>query len=292
MAIPKVFPIQARWFLLLLFLPWFWDPMQLAFDIYIVSKVANTYPNGIIPDYIFDFSYYFFNAARMIALAVLLALITRTSLLSFCSLFKSQMVMPSIEITAFTFVASGALIYLTFYPLAFVIPSFIEYWFINTPPIVYVTDGTLLFWPNILSFISLCVLTPITEELVFRGILLQRWGSKYNSKVAIILSSAIFASLHTDPLGAFLFGVLMCYLTICSKGILLPIFCHALYNASVWGISFTEHFFDPYFTYTLTDFKGDWLYGIAYVVITLVWGLRLQAKLPKMNTWKIPVLYR
>ena len=111
----------------------------------------------------------------------LLALLTRTSLRSFFSPFNTKLVAPSLEITLFTFFASAALIYLTFYPLAFVVPDFVDFWYIQLPPIVYVQDGRFLFWPNVLSFVSLAVLAPVTEELVFRGLLLQRWGSKYNS---------------------------------------------------------------------------------------------------------------
>ena len=153
-------------------------------------------------------------------------------------------------------------------------------------------DGGFLFWPNVLSFVSLAVLAPVTEELVFRGLLLQRWGSKYNSKIAILLSSAVFASMHTDPLGAFVFGVLMCYLAIRSRGILLPMICHSLYNSFVWLISFVEHAIDPHTLYTLADFQNEWGYGIGYIVISVVWAIRLQARIPKIETWKIPVLYR
>ena len=266
--------------------------MQLAFDIYLVSKLVSVYSVSDIPDYVYDFSFYYFNAARTIFVVALLALMTRTPLTPFFSSFSTKLLIPSLEITYYTFFVSGALIYLTFYPLAFVIPNFVDFWYIQLPPIIYVQDGGFLFWPNVLSFLSLVVLAPLTEELVFRGILLQRWGSKYSSKIAILLSSAIFASLHTDPLGAFVFGVFMCYLTIRSRGILLPMICHSLYNLFVWGISFVEHAIDPYTSYTLADFKGDWVYGIAFIVISVVWGVRIQARTPKVDTWKIPVLYR
>ena len=89
----KVFPIQARWFLLLWFVPYFFDPMQLMFDIYLAAKLAGTiYPSGNIPDYVFDFSYYYFNAARTMTVIVLLALITRTSLTRFISPFDTKTV--------------------------------------------------------------------------------------------------------------------------------------------------------------------------------------------------------
>lgn len=277
---------------MLWFIPMFWDPMQLILDNYLVSKFANVYPESDIPDYVYDFSFYYFNSVRTIFVIGLLALITRTRLTPLFAPFNIRLVIPSLEITLYTFFASSALVYLTFFPMAFVVPNFVEFWFINAPPLVHMLDGKYLFWPNILSFLSLTVLAPVTEELVFRGILLQRWGSKYNSRVAILLSSAVFASLHTDPLGAFLFGVLMCYLAICSKGILLPILCHSLYNALVWFISFFEHAVDPYAVYTLAEFQGEWMHAIVFILIGVAWGVRLQAKIPKMEVWRIPVLYK
>ena len=266
--------------------------MQLIFDIYMVSKWVSIFPESDVPIYMYDFSYYYFNAARTILVVVLLTLFTRTSLKPFYLPFNTKLLAPSLEITLFTYFASGALIYLTFFPLAFAIPNFVDFWFIQLPPIVYVQDGTFLFWPIVLSFVSLAVLAPLTEELVFRGLLLQRWGSKYNSKIAILLSSAVFASMHTDPFGAFLFGVLMCYLAIRSRGILLPMVCHSLYNSFVWLISFVEHAVDPHITFTLADFKSEWGYGVGFMVISVVWAVRLQARIPNIETWKIPRLYR
>ena len=266
--------------------------MQLMVDIYLVSKWVSFYREDDIPYYFFDFSFYYFSAARTIFVIAVLALLTRTSLKPLLAPFNSKQLIPSLEITFFTYFLSGSLIYLTFYPMAFAIPNFVESWFINLPPLTHVQDGSFLFWPNVLSFVSLAVLAPVIEELVFRGILLQRWGTKYNSKVAILLSSAIFASMHTDPFGAFIFGLLMSYLAIRSKGILLPIICHSLYNTFVWLISFIVHVVDPSHFPTLDKFQSEWGYGVGYIVITVIWAFRLQPKIPKLETWKIPVLYK
>ena len=287
----KLFPIQARWFLLLWLIPLIWDPTQRLFDAYLVEKILANSVDGVIPDYFFDLSFYYQNSAREIILIVFCALVTRTSLGRFVSPFDKKMLAPSLEITLFTFFASSALIYITFYPLSFVAPNFIQFWFIDLPPIVYSVEGALPFWPNALSLFSLAVLAPLTEEFIFRGIFLQRWGSKHGSKTAILLSSAIFAYLHSDPFGAFLFALLMCYLTIRSGGILLPIVCHALYNAGIWCLALIEQLIEPGFIYTLADFQSEWPYAIAFIIISIIWAVRLHAKIPAIDKWKIPVLY-
>jgi len=292
----KVFPIQARWFLLLWFVPQIFDPSQLIVDIYLIEKFyTELFYNDetyLIPDYFFDLSFYFYNAARTLLILAFFFLLTRSSIRPFCNPFKPKLLAPSLEITAFTYFASGALIYLCFYPLSLFAPEFVQFWLIELPDIIHRVDGELPFWPNFLSLISLSILAPITEEFVFRGVLLQRWGSKYNSSIAILLSSAIFACLHTDPLGAFVFAVLMCYLTLRSGSILLPILCHSLYNGSIWLLDLLYEIAKPNAPiYSMDDFHSEWPWAILFCMISILWAVRLRALLPAFSTWKIPMLY-
>lgn len=292
----RQFPIQARWFLLLWFVPQIYDPSQLMVDLYLADKffpeLLYSDESYLIPEYFFEFSYRFYNAARILVVLAFCFLITRTSASPFFRPFKTQLLVPGVEVTAFTYFASAALVYLCFYPLSLLTPEFVHFWLIELPDIIHRVDGELTFWPNFLSLICLSVLAPITEEVIFRGVLLQRWGSKYNSAVAILLSSAIFASLHTDPFGAFIFAMLMCLLTIRSGSIVLPILCHSLYNGSIWLLELLYEIVDPQAPrYSMADFHSEWPWAILFCMISIFWAVRLKALLPAFSDWKIPALY-
>ncbi|MBD0268325.1 MAG: CPBP family intramembrane metalloprotease, partial [Cyanobacteria bacterium Co-bin8] len=62
---------------------------------------------------------------------------------------------------------------------------------------------------NLLMLFSAIVVAPITEEFLFRGILLHRWGLKWGIRPAIVLTSIFFGVLHSNLIGLFVFGVIM-----------------------------------------------------------------------------------
>ncbi len=78
-------------------------------------------------------------------------------------------------------------------------------------------------------------IAPIVEEIIFRGFLLNRIGTKWNIRTAIILSSLIFALGHSIFfIGAFVIGIVFCLLYIKTKTLLVPMSAHVLYNSIVW----------------------------------------------------------
>jgi membrane protease YdiL (CAAX protease family) len=66
-----------------------------------------------------------------------------------------------------------------------------------------VGQGSLL-----LAVISLVILPPLVEEVVFRGVLLERFAVKWRIGVAIVVSAVAFGILHADPVGAGVFGAM------------------------------------------------------------------------------------
>ncbi len=59
----------------------------------------------------------------------------------------------------------------------------------------------------VLAALGLVVLPPLVEELVFRGVLIERFTVKWRVGVAVLVSSVLFGVLHVDPVGAGMFGV-------------------------------------------------------------------------------------
>ncbi len=82
-------------------------------------------------------------------------------------------------------------------------------------------------------FLSIVILSPIIEELLFRGIFLRRLNFEFNNlTLAILVSSLLFGICHNfgGILGAILFGICVSILYVKSKNILVPILAHFLNN--------------------------------------------------------------
>ena len=77
------------------------------------------------------------------------------------------------------------------------------------------------------------ILSPIVSELQYRGLFLHRWERKWGRTAAIIATSFVYAIVHKDLLAAFIFGLVMIVLYMRTHTLLVPIACHALYNALV-----------------------------------------------------------
>jgi len=200
-------------------------------------------------------------------------------------------VIGGLHLTAFVFIASLALTYLTFYPLSLASPDFVQWWYIDGYfPLLYYDSGVYPFLPNLLSLVSLCVVGPALEEIAFRGIILPRWTLKWGLPVGVLASSALFGVVHADPPGAFLFGVAMSVLYLKSQSLTLPILCHGLYNLAVWLMEVQyivsngpEHY------YTLEEFQEGWPWGAGAAVIAMLW-VALYMRRPKSDIrWKFPV---
>jgi membrane protease YdiL (CAAX protease family) len=101
------------------------------------------------------------------------------------------------------------------------------------------TDFEKIRWVKswlVANVISGVILVPITEEIIFRGLILRRLISKYNARTAIWLSSLIFALFHFDKsfIGSFFHGVIFAVLAIKFASLYVPMVVHGAYNLLVF----------------------------------------------------------
>ena len=85
----------------------------------------------------------------------------------------------------------------------------------------------------VLSFISICILTPIYEELLFRGYILDSINRIHGKWPAILLSSLLFGLVHLDPyiIGmATIGGVIYGWIRIRTGSLIPGIVAHAMWN--------------------------------------------------------------
>ncbi|MEK7433074.1 MAG: CPBP family intramembrane glutamic endopeptidase [Cyanobacteriota bacterium] len=84
---------------------------------------------------------------------------------------------------------------------------------------------------NIDKFILFCVLSPIIEEISFRGLILHRLAIKWNTKKSILICSLFFGILHGYKfLYISIFGYILSIIYLKEKKLIYPILFHSLYN--------------------------------------------------------------
>ena len=99
------------------------------------------------------------------------------------------------------------------------------------------TIGGLLF-----NIFMIGIMAAISEEFLFRGVLLKLFAEwTKNIHLAVIFSAILFSAFHLQFYGflpRFMLGVLLGYLFVWSKSIWVPIFIHFLNNAIAIIVSF------------------------------------------------------
>jgi uncharacterized protein len=111
-------------------------------------------------------------------------------------------------------------------------------WLLSFDPFTITAETTFIQF--VLIFIVISIIAPVVEEVIFRGIMLERLGQKYGYTSAVFTSSLIFGVLHADIIGAFLFGVVLCVVYLHTKSLMMPVLIHAVNNATATLLIFFE----------------------------------------------------
>lgn len=88
----------------------------------------------------------------------------------------------------------------------------------------------------VLVFAIAAVVTPLWEEVLFRGALLPGLARRFSPAVAVLLSAAVFAAMHVAPLAltyVFVLGVSLGLIRWFHRNIWAPVVAHAVNNALV-----------------------------------------------------------
>lgn len=99
-------------------------------------------------------------------------------------------------------------------------------------------------WEYILAFVSLVIIAPLAEELIFRGYLFGKLKKYAAVWVAVLLSAALFAVAHGQwnvALDTFALGLVLASLRLITGNIWVSMALHALKN----GLAFYFLFVNP-----------------------------------------------
>jgi membrane protease YdiL (CAAX protease family) len=90
------------------------------------------------------------------------------------------------------------------------------------------------WWGGVSALLALVLVAPVTEELLFRGWLLQDLKAQYGERRALVWSSVLFGLVHIEPaavLYAMLGGLVLGAVALRTKSTLASIAMHAGVNA-------------------------------------------------------------
>lgn len=114
----------------------------------------------------------------------------------------------------------------------------------------------------ILNLFTIAVLPALLEEMIWRGYILRSFRA-YGDGFAVVVSALLFGLMHGNlrqiPF-AFIVGLCLGFLYVCTNNIWIPIVVHFLNN----GISVTME----YVSFSLSDDAVSWFY--AYVIYGLM----------------------
>lgn len=167
---------------------------------------------------------------------------------------------PILLLTIVLLAFSLGIVWLSNYLLAFVLPDYVKE--------SLAEEG---FMPSnkielILLALNICLIGPIAEEFIFRGLLFKRLGTKMNTFAAALVSSLAFGIFHFDIIGSFVFGIIMIILYQKCENLFLPIILHVLYNTVATVVDFPDF---TYFT-TIAELHEKMLPNLIMLLISSI----------------------
>lgn len=132
---------------------------------------------------------------------------------------------------------------------------------------------------NLLDTFTACVVAPIAEEFIFRGIILQSFCTKWGIRAGLLSSSLLFGCLHLNFIGTLLVGIILGMFYIKTRSLIVPIAFHALNNILAVLIPVLPNNFLRYIpAEQLQSLDFAWWLGIVLMAIPLPFLLRFLSR--------------
>lgn len=106
-------------------------------------------------------------------------------------------------------------------------------WLVPLPPELEALFDRLTGAPLPSALFTLVLVAPLTEEALFRGLLLRGFARRYGPAAGLLMSSALFALFHLNlwqALAAFAAGFYLGWLYLATGSLLYPMAAHAVFN--------------------------------------------------------------
>lgn len=165
------------------------------------------------------------------------------------------------------FVLSVGLIWLQLVAVSWAVPEQLGGWMADDP-----AQPAAVPLAGLLEVLTAVALAPVVEELAFRGVLLRDWTRRWGRTAAVVATAALFAVLHpADLLGSFAFGVVLAAIRFRTRTLIVPVACHALYNAlgTLLGAGDSDAGPVDAAAFSLAELRGMWWIGALAVAAAL-----------------------
>lgn len=113
------------------------------------------------------------------------------------------------------------------------------------------------------------VISPIVEEIVFRGLIYNRMKKYYPMWISVIVSALLFGAWHGNMVQALYgtcMGILLAYTYERFKDFKVPCVFHAIANISVYTITYNQGLYNA----VVRSYNAVVLIGISIVIIVLI----------------------
>lgn len=130
------------------------------------------------------------------------------------------------------------------------------------------------------TIVSVVIVAPIIEEILYRGIILKGFLNRYSVKKSIIISALIFAVAHGNPwqfIGAFAAGIVLGWIFYKTRSLINCILLHMFFNSQSYVISLLGVDITGYTTstYEIIEYQTLW-FNLIGIVVTVVGFLLLN----------------
>ena len=177
---------------------------------------------------------------------------------------------------AHVFFSIGAF-YLFYYPLSFIVPSFVEQILTSSKNNSILITASKTFDPGLyylILAINRCAIEPILNAFIFMAIMLHRWAVKWGNIPAIIALCLFFSVISFSPYFINNIIAILIYVILYAKtrSLLVVIIFMVLKNiiGTSWYLSYTI-FFDNQTGSTLDIFRSQIQRGVLFFALSAPW---------------------
>lgn len=137
-----------------------------------------------------------------------------------------------------------------------------------------------------LGFAALVIMAPLTEELLYRGVILTGFLRRYGVGRAVVYAAVLFALSHLNPYqlpAGLAMGLLLGWVLLRTGSLWPCLLLHAAFNAAVFGLPWIhDHLFQIRgFTASaapeLVEFQPAWFDALGVLLVCL--GMAVSARL-------------